>query len=325
MSEIRPEYEALWPRKTRWLRPVRRWLQYWLARGAVALADRIPVPALQALGRGLGRLAYRFARTERAVCEHQLRKALPALGDAERDRLVRACFENLGMTAVEVLALPRLRREAQRWLKMEGADVLREAHARGKGVLIVTCHSANWELLNLVVNELRIPTLGVARPLNNPRLNTLLLKARESPYVEIMQRGMKDSPRQFLSALKRGKALVLLIDQDLDVQSVHVDFFGVPARTPRVAASLALRLDVPLVTGFDRRLPDGHHVMRFEAVPIPAQVRSSADPELELTRLLSAAIEAHVRAWPEQWAWNHRRWLHPPQAESGTQAAPPGR
>ncbi len=324
MSDIRPEYEALWPRKTRWLRPVRRRLQVWLARGAMALADRIPVPALQALGRSLGRLAYRFARTERAVCEHQLRKALPDLDAAGLDRLVRACFENLGMTAVEVLALPRLRREALRWLTMEGAEVLRAAHARGKGVIVVTCHSANWELLNLVFNELRIPVLGVARPLSNPRLNDLLLRARHSPYVEIMQRGTKNSPRQLLAALKRGKALVLHIDQDLDVQSVHVDFFGVPARTPRVAASLALRLDVPLVTGFDRRLPDGRHVMRFEAVPIPAALRASPDPERELTQLLSLAIESHVRAWPEQWAWNHRRWLHPPEPESTAQATPSG-
>ena len=46
MSDIRPEYEALWPRKKRWLRPLRRWLQYWLARGAVALADRLPFPML---------------------------------------------------------------------------------------------------------------------------------------------------------------------------------------------------------------------------------------------------------------------------------------
>ncbi len=321
MSDIRPEYEALWPRKQRWLRPARRWLQYWLARAAIALADRLPLPALQALGRGLGRFACRVLDSERAVCEHQLRAALPALGEAERTRLIRACFENMGMTAVEVLALPRLRREAERWLTIEGEDVLRAAHGRGRGVIVVTCHSANWELLNLVFNGMRIPVLGIARPLNNPRLNELLLKARESPYVEIMQRGTKDSPRQFLTALKQGKALVLLIDQDLDVQSVYVDFFGVPARTPRVAASLALRLDVPVVTGFDRRLPDGRHVMRFEEIPVTEALRTDPEPERALTQVLSAAIEAHVRAWPEQWAWNHRRWLHPPQESPAGSAA----
>jgi KDO2-lipid IV(A) lauroyltransferase len=178
-------------------------------------------------------------------------------------------------------------------------------------------------LLNLVFNGMQIPVLGIARPLNNPRLNELLLKARQSPYVEIMQRGTRDSPRQFLTALKQGKALVMLIDQDLDVQSVYVDFFGVPARTPRVAASLALRLEVPIVTGFDRRLPDGRHVMRFQEVSIPAAVRQDPEPDRALTQVLSAAIEAHVRAWPEQWAWNHRRWLHPPQDSPAGSASHP--
>jgi KDO2-lipid IV(A) lauroyltransferase len=179
-------------------------------------------------------------------------------------------------------------------------------------VILVTCHSGNWELLNLACNELRIPALGVARSLANPRLNDLVLKARRSPYIEIMQRGTKDSPRQILSALKQGKALIVHIDQDLDVQSVHVDFFGVPAQTPRVAARLALRSETPIVTAFDRRLPDGRHVMRFEEVPVSAALRSASEPEVELTQVLTREIERHVRLTPEQWAWHHRRWLHPP-------------
>lgn len=315
MSEIRPEYERLWPRKSRRLRPVRRWLQYWVARGALALAGRLSVPVLQKLGRQLGLLAYRFGKTDRAVCEHQLRQALPELSEAERARIVRECFAHMGTAAIEMLALPRMRQEGERWVSLEHEEVLQEAFAQGKGLILVTCHSGNWELLNIVVNRLRIPTLGVAKPLHNRRLNDLLLEARRSPFVEMMQRGSKDSPRQLLAALKHGKALVLLIDQDIDVQSVYVDFFGVPARTPRVAASLALRMNVPVVTAFDRRLPDGTHTMRFEAVPVSDAIRSDVNPERALTQAITAKIEAHVRAWPEQWAWNHRRWLHPPQPE----------
>ena len=319
MSEIRPEYAPLWPRKRRWLRPVRRLLQYWLARAALGLGGWLPVPALQWLGRLLGLLVYRFGKTDRAVCEHQLRQAFPERSAGERERIARACFAHLGMTAMEMLALPRLGREAERWQAVEDEAVLREAFAQGKGLILVTCHAGNWEMLNFVVNRLKIPTLAIARPLTNPRLNALVLQARRSPYVEVMLRGSKASPRQLLVGLKQGKALVLLIDQDIDAQSVYVDFFGVPARTPRVAASLALRMNVPIVTAFDRRLPDGRHVMRFAAVPVTEAIRSAADPDRALTQAISAGIEAHIRAWPEQWAWNHRRWLHPP----GEAAAPP--
>lgn len=325
MTEIRPEYEPLWPRKSRRLRPVRRLLQYWLAKGALFLAGRLSLPALQRIGRLLGLLVYRFGKTDRAVCEHQLLQAFPERPAEERARIARACFGHLGMTALEMLTLPRLSREGERWLTLEREEVLREASGRGRGLILVTCHSGNWELLNTAVNRLKVPSLAVARPLNNPRLNELVLQARRSEYLSVTLRGSKDSPRQLLAALKQGKALVLLIDQDIDAQNVYVDFFGVPARTPRVAASLALRMNVPIVTAFDRRLPDGTHVMRFAEVPVTDAIRSAADPDRALTQAITGEIEAHVRAWPEQWAWNHRRWLHPPQAESGTQAAPPGR
>jgi len=321
MSDIRPEYESLWPRKWRWLRPLRRLLQYWLARGALALVGRLSLPALQRLGRGLGLLVYRFGRTDRAVCLHQLQQAFPERSAGERERIARTCFTHLGMTALEMLALPRLAREGERWLTLERAEVLREASDRGRGVILVTCHSGNWELLNTAVNRLKIPSLAVARPLNNPRLNALVLQARRSEYLEVMLRGSKDSPRQLLKALKQGKALILLIDQDLDAQSVYVDFFGVPARTPRVAASLALRMNVPIVTAFDRRLPDGTHILRFAEVAVTEGIRSAGDPDRALTQAITDGIEAHIRSWPEQWAWNHRRWLHPPQ-EGAAEGAP---
>ncbi|MFI5399811.1 MAG: lysophospholipid acyltransferase family protein [SAR324 cluster bacterium] len=313
MSEIRPEYVQLWPRKRRWLKPVRRWLQYWLARGILAVAGRLSVRTLQRLGRLVGLLVYRYAKSDRAVCEHQLRQALPDLSDAERGRIARECFGNMGTSAMEVLSLPRLSREGERWVALEQGEVLREAFAQGKGLILVTCHSGNWELMNIVVNRLRIPTLGVARPLHNRRLNELLLEARRSPYLEIMQRGDKNAPRQLLAALKMRKALFLPIDLDTDTQSVYVDFFGVPARTPRVAASLALRMNVPIVAVLDRRIADGTHIMRFDAIPVSQAIRSDVEPERALTQAMTAKIEAHVRAWPEQWAWIHRRWLHPPQ------------
>jgi KDO2-lipid IV(A) lauroyltransferase len=316
MSDIRPEYESLWPRKSRRLRPLRRWLQYWLARGAMAGADLLPVLALQALGRGLGWIAGRVLTEERAVCEHQLRQAFPEMDARKRVGLANACFRNMGMTAMEVMALRRFQRESERWISFDGEQAFIAAHARGRGVMLVTSHSGNWELFNVAFNRLRIPALAIVRSLTNTRLNSLLLQARQSPFTEFMQRGSKDSPRQFLRALKQGKALIMAIDQDIDAQSVYVDFFGVPARTPRVAASLALRLGAPIVTGFDRRLPDGRHVLTFREIPVPEAVRSSSDPDRALTQILSDAIEAHVRAYPDQWAWNHRRWLHPPDSEA---------
>jgi KDO2-lipid IV(A) lauroyltransferase len=316
MDAINPDYKPLEPRKSARSRAARRWLQYWAARGVLALTGRLTIPAAQRLGRWIGRLGYRLERKERGVCEYQMGLAMPDLPSGERDRLIRRCFEHMGMAAVEVLAMPRLRRESARWLIIAGEEALRAAHAQGRGVMVVTAHCGNWELLALAADRLRLPMTAVARPLHNARLNGLLLRQRNTEFMEIALRGTKSASRALLQALKHGRALIVAIDQDIDAQSVYADFLGKPARTPRVAASLALRLDVPIVSVFDERLPDGTHRMQFAAVPVPAAVRTAPDPELALTQALNDIISAHIRRVPEQWGWNHRRWLHQPPADS---------
>lgn len=322
MHRIDPAYRPLEPHKSARTRALRRALQYWVARAVFAVAALLPIRANQRLGRWAGRLGYRLQRLERGVCEFQMELALPEIPPAGRTRLIRRCFEHMGMTLFEVLAMPRLRREGARWVTFRGEDALRAAHAQGRGVIVITGHCGNWELFAVAAELLRIPMTAIARPLHNARLNDLLLRQRRSEFLEVAERGTASSARRLLQALKQGRALIVAIDQDIDAQSVYADFFGRPARTPRVAASLALKLDVPVVTGFDERLADGTHCIHFEALPIPQAVRGAADPEQALTQAFNDRITAHIRRVPEQWGWNHRRWLHRPAPEGGPPEAP---
>jgi Kdo2-lipid IVA lauroyltransferase/acyltransferase len=311
-----PDYKAFSIHHPEVLKPVRQGLVYLLARALLFAAGRLSLPRLQALGRGLGRWVYRLSRRQRRLCALQLAMALPALGEAEHVRIARACMENQGMTLLETMALPRLRREGAPWLRLEAAEVFSAAHARGRGVVLVTAHAANWELLPIALERLRIRALAVASTLANPRLNEMIGRIRRFEYMDVAERGSDVSPRQLLSCLKRGDALVLVNDVDIEAQGVFVDFFGIPANTPRAPASLALKLDAPLLTYFDTRQPDGTHVLRFRDVPVTDAIRQAADPVRALTQAVTAQTEAHVRAHPDQWMWNHRRWKRRPVEEA---------
>ncbi len=310
-----PDYRKLGYHHSARLQPLRHRLAYLVVRGLLVLVALLPVRALQALGRGFGSVFYAFSGKFRELCETQLGMAMPELSAAERRRIGRECLRQQGMTLMETLALPRLRRDAERWVSSEGQEALVEAAGEGKGVLLVTAHTGNWELLPLVLWRLDIKGAAMVRPLNNPRLNRLALALREHEHLEVILRGSDASPRQMLAALKRERALIMAIDVDIETQGVFVDFFGIPAHTPRAPASLALKLGTPVVTYFDRRLADGTHRIRFERVPVTREMRDSADPVLELTRDLVARMEAHIRQYPEQWSWNHRRWKRRPPEE----------
>lgn len=320
-----PDYKAFSIHHPASLKPVRQGMVYGAVWLLMRFAERLSLPRLQALGRALGRTVYRLSKRQRRLCAVQLEMVFPQMPADERTRIARACMEHQGMTMMETMALPRLRRSGAPWLRLDGAERFAEAHAKGRGVVLVTAHLANWELLPIALERLRIKAVAVASTLNNPRLNELIGSIRRFEYMEVAERGSETSARALLSCLKRGEALVLVNDVDIEAQGVFVDFFGIPANTPRAPASLALKLDAPLLVYFDERMPDGSHVLRFDEVPVTDAIRSDADPVRALTQAVTARTEAEIRSRPEQWMWNHRRWKRRPadMAARGTNGGTP--
>ncbi len=272
------------------------------------LAAALSVRAAQRLGRGLAYLLFPLLSGERAICDYQLGLAYPDLTAPERRRLSFRGFQNLGMTLMETLAIRRMRRRPEYWVQLENVEVIEKAHAKGRGVIFITGHMANWELLSIVFDQLRIPGQAFVRSIVNERLNQLLLRYRSSEFMRIVLRGSEESPRQLLRCLKNGDALVVALDHDTRVPGVFVNFFGMPAYTPRVAASLALRGNVPVVSGFGRRLPDGRHRFRYQAFEPPEGAVNDTEGVRRFTQQMTDAVEAHIRECPEQWTWSHRRW-----------------
>jgi 23S rRNA (cytidine1920-2'-O)/16S rRNA (cytidine1409-2'-O)-methyltransferase len=313
-----PDYRRFSIRHPAALKPLRQAMAYGAVRGLLALASRLSLRQLQGLGRLLGRVAYAVAVRQRRLSHVQLQMALPEVPAAERERIARHCFQHQGMTALETAAMPRLRAGGAPWLSLEGPGLLTAAHARGRGVVLITGHVANWETIPIALERLRIRALAVVSTNADPRIGRLLGDLRRTEWMEIAERGSASSPRQLLTCLRRGDALVLATDVDIEAQGVFVDFFGVPANTPRAAASLALKLDAPVLTYFDIRHPDGTHTIRFREVPVDAAIRQAADPVRALTQAIADQTEAHIRAYPEQWAWNHRRWKRRPPPATGT-------
>jgi KDO2-lipid IV(A) lauroyltransferase len=179
-------------------------------------------------------------------------------------------------------------------------------------VVFVTAHAGNWELLGALVAGRGFPVTVAATPVYDDRLEQILVAARAAHGVETISRGSATAARQLLSALRRNALLGLLIDQDTDVDGAFVPFFGRPAYTPTGAAALALRTGAAVVCGFLVREGALRHRMVVEG---PVNLVRTGDHErdvVENTALLTGLIERHIRAYPEQWVWFHRRWKRQP-------------
>jgi KDO2-lipid IV(A) lauroyltransferase len=299
---------------------LKRFLRYLLVRAALALVHPLPLGMARWLGVRFGTLAFLVAGGERRKALKSLARAFPEKSEAERLALVRACFRHLGAALFEVGCTAALDRELKRLVAWPEADrhVLEAALARGKGVVFVSGHVGNWELLARRVACEGFPCQSIAKETSDPRLTALVERFRARGGVRSIWRGQEGAARHMLRALKNGEILGLLIDQDTKVQSFFVPFFGELAATPRAAADLAIRTGAAVVVGFCQREGTGYRLTMEEVPPPPEQDREAA--ALALTAALSQRIEAAIRRTPEQWVWMHQRWKTRPEAQPTTLA-----
>lgn len=272
-----------------------------------AVLQRLSWNRVQSCGRALGSMAWHLSHRDRRRSLEHLEIAFPELSASERERLARDSFRHLATNVAELLHLER-RKDAEilEHLEIEGWEGV-ESRRGDRPLLVVTGHCGNWELLGPVFRAGGIRLSAVVRALGEPGLHELLETLRRGFGTETIDRGSPGAARRLLRALREGRALMMLIDQDTRVDGVWVPFFGRLAHTPVGAAKLALHRQARVIPALMERREDGRHVARF----LPP-LELSADP-VEATAAMTAVIEAQIRRRPEQWVWMHRRWRRQPE------------
>lgn len=293
-------------------RKLRHDLGYWSLGVLLAGSRALPLPVLRGLGRLAGRTALPLARRDRGRALAHIARAFPEHDEAWRRALARRCAGHLGMVLGEVAWLWSASPAAiVARTDFEGVEHLTGDPGPERGAILVTGHCGNWEWLNLALGASGVPMTVAAREVYDPRLDEVARRLRGRFGGETALRG-KDAGGRLVRALRRGRVIGLLIDQDIDAPGAFIDFFGQPAWTPTGAALLALRTRRPVVTGFAARLPNGRMHLSFSE---PIQIAPGAGLDTDaarLTAILTAHIERQVRSHPEQWVWMHRRWKHQP-------------
>jgi KDO2-lipid IV(A) lauroyltransferase len=306
---------------------VKRSVRSVLVRAAVRLLALVPLRPALALASFVAWVGWRVARKTRAQMLAQLAIAFPEKPEEEREAIARASLRHLAWLAAEVATLDTYRERLRDHVGFApGADArLREIMGRGRGLVYVTGHIGNWELMaQRVAGDHRSAT--IARTGNDPKLTELIGRARAKGNVETLWREDAGTARAMIRCFKQGKLLGFLIDQDTNVQSVFVPFFGRPASTPRGASDLAIRFKVPVVVGWCRRRgaePGAGHEIDLVEIPYDPEPRDRDAEVMRLTAVCTATLEAAIRKTPVEWVWMHERWkTRPGRAGAATQAKP---
>ena len=274
-----------------------------VARGLRSASD----DAVVRWGARLGALARRVLRGRDRLAMRNLQMVFPEKSDAERRHIIDDCWRHFGREALDSIRTQHLTAEeiAER-CPIIRPEVLDEALARGRGVLLVSGHYGGWEVAGLAVMSRIRHVRTVARPLDNEFLERDLAAIRERTGTEVVDR--RRAARALYQALLDNGVVILLVDQAVQPrEGVLVPFLGIPAWTTDAPARMALRLGSTIVFAFC--IPDrSRHRLEFEE---PIHIDQLGDGEKNpeaLTGRINEVISRRIAARPELWLWMHDRW-----------------
>ena len=289
--------------RRRFSKRLRNFAIYYLTRTVLAILGTTPHSLSRVTARWIGAFAFGVARRERAIAVAQLcgRTAIGARPQRAR-KLVRGVFNHLALSIVE---LSRLMRNPNNrpdiCIPEQSRKALDTALQGQRGVIFVTGHIGNWELMAIALAEAGYPIHTVAKKSYDHRFSNLLSQQRARFGVQAIYRESTGSTTKLLRVLKKGGILGMLIDQDTRVKSVFVPFFGADAHTPSGAAAFAIRTGTPVVVGTMKRTSGGGHRLDIASISLPTNVTAA-------TAVLTRALEERIRQQMSQWVWFHQRW-----------------
>jgi KDO2-lipid IV(A) lauroyltransferase len=265
------------------------------------------VDLASAVGGWIGRtIFYRTHITARG--RDNLRAAYPAMSEQEIDRTLREMWDNLGRTVAEYAHLDKLHFVGTNpRIEVANKETASRVIEQGKGILFVSGHFGNWEVMPIAATEYGLEGGLVYRPLNNPYVDRWMVEQRRKhgPADQI-SKGAQGTKRIF-TLLRNNKSIFLLVDQKTS-EGVPAPFFGRMAMTTPAPAALALKLGSSILPVTNERLNGARFRMTVHE-PIAFEPSGDHDRDvLALTTAINAAIEQCVRYRPSQWLWIHRRW-----------------
>ena len=279
------------------------------------IASRVSLKTLRKLGRSLGCWVFSVVRIRRQVTLDNLRQAFPDKDEREIVKLARATYEHFGMTMLESLKLLSMsREEVTEAIQILDDRALQQAKEAGRGAVMITGHMGNWEYLGAWVSINGFPATFMFQEQANPYVSRLIRTYRERMGMDVVPRGM--ALRSYLRALKQGRFVAAVADQDAGRNGIFVHFLGRPASTPTGPARFALKTGAPIIFSISYRDQSGHLFGQFETLNIEYDPGDEAVALRRIVEAYTRQLETWIRKYPEQWFWMHRRWKTQPEREN---------
>ena len=274
-------------------------------------ASVLPRNSSMVVGMVIGELIAMLSRKDRERAINNIERSLQ-IDRCEAKKIAKRCYQNVGKNLVEFLQFSgRLEKWIQDDIVIEGKEYIDRALSEGKGVIGVSGHLGNWELLPVSLAANGYKGRAITRELRSKWLNQFVHQHRKKAGYISLNRNR--SMREALSCLGRNELLGILADIDTKTKGVFVQFFNLSAYTPYGPVAIALKTGTPVLPMFIIRQANDRHRLVVEP---PLDLQQTGDYQSDLvanTQHFTKIIESYIKRYPEQWIWMHDRWKTQPK------------
>ena len=235
--------------------------------------------------------------------DKNLKKALQNLNFNERKKIIKKMWNNLGRTSAEFFNIKTLIKNQNR-IKIKGIEIIDKY--KDKGVIYVSGHLANWEIIPIAIMNKDKKVAAVFRESNNFLFNNWMIKQRKLITENQFPKGISGT-KEILNFLKNNGSVAMLVDQKLS-NGVKAKFFNMNAMTASVPATLALKYGYPVVPLNVRRIKNVNFEIEFFPKIEIAESGSLEEDILNFTNKINKFLEEKIIEKPEEWFWLHNRW-----------------
>ncbi|MET0182489.1 MAG: lysophospholipid acyltransferase family protein [Caulobacterales bacterium] len=268
------------------------------------------------VGGGLLQAIGQFGSPNRTAMRN-LRMAFPNETEAWRRDVARACWDEIGRTAAELVHLPKLDPFSDDGrVELVGLEKLHAIRDSGRGVVFISGHFSNWELMPMTIAKAGAPCAMTYRPANNPIIDTRILDIRKSYGANLQSAKGVEGGVGLMRALAKKQSVALMNDQKYN-EGIAAPLFGYDCMTADGPTRIAMRFKTDLVPMSVKRLKGARfRVTCYDPLPLD----HDAPPETEIpasVARINQFMEARIREAPEQWFWVHQRWPKEAWAKAG--------
>jgi len=262
------------------------------------------------LMRGLAWFAYTVSKKHQHIMNSNLDLAFDnKLTPEEKKRIGIDAFMNLIDTTFGIIKRDNMaKEEVIKNVTFENDEIVKAYQDAGKQFIFVTGHYGNWELLSQsIAIHFNLTLVGVGRELDSKRMDEILIKNRERFNVEMIYK--KGAMKGCIKAIAQKKTIGILVDQHLSLsQSINVDFFNHKVTHTPIASILSRKFGIDLIPAYISTDDYEHYTVKIYS-PIKSLKTENQEEDLEKMTIAQAKVlEEVIRAKPNQWFWQHKRW-----------------